>query len=596
MLVRNTMSVCMLVFCILIFILYLIKDKTKNQSTLRFKLAQLVIIGCLLFNLFSNNIFKIYGIDSWQDELLARIYIFGFLLIFQTLEGYFLNEVFNYDIKLLNVKYNKASLGMFLNFLLCAVLIFVLPINIYWDGAYKFSFTGLASTYTMVICFVYQIFNFILTFINWKDLDKEKLVPIFLVPIFFIAALLLYNIADYSFLEMAMVASVATVYFSIAKPDQRIQVDIEQSIVQLEKASRFKSEFLSNTSHDLKTPLNAILGTVNNLLDNKNVTSNTRKNLGDILYASNVLYETISNILFISKLEQPENQFTKKVYNLKEDIYVLPCLSKIRNKKDSINFFVEIDNNVPDLIYGERELILSIIDNTLSYSNFHVSDGSIALKVGWNDETDELIIQVDNICETCGELYTNLDESVADIYECINNTDFGINLSSVLTKRLNGRIDYDFENGVHNTIIYTIPQVKNKEQYNYDNISYKGMKVLVVDDSELNLKLAERELKQLDFDVTTVNNGQDAIEKVKDTNFNVILLDINMTNMNGEETLKHFKENSDFNVPVIALTADESVNAYNKYIGVGFSDYMVKPFKKSDLISHLEEIFKGGNK
>ena len=87
------MSICMLVFCILIFGIYLIKDKTRNQNTLKFKLAQLVAIWCLLFNLFAINIFSFYGIDSWQDKLLSRVYIWGFLLFFNSLEEYFLSEV-----------------------------------------------------------------------------------------------------------------------------------------------------------------------------------------------------------------------------------------------------------------------------------------------------------------------------------------------------------------------------------------------------------------------------------------------------------------------------------------------------------------------
>lgn len=590
------MSICMLVFCILIFGIYLIKDKTRNQNTLKFKLAQLVVIWCLLFNLFAINIFSFYGIDSWQDKLLSRVYIWGFLLFFNSLEEYFLSEVFGYDNEMFNFKKNKLSAFIIGLFTVSTILIFTLPNNIYWDGAYKFAFNGIASTYTYIICFGYQIVNFVIGIIRRNEIDKEKLISIFIIPILFIGAIFLYNIADYSFFEMAMVLSVAVVYFSIAKPDQKIQVDIEKSIVDLEKASRFKSDFISNTSHDLKTPLNAIMGTVVNLLDMHDLKSNTKKNLLDILYASNVLYETISNILLISKMEQPDYEFNKQVYNLKDEVYSLPAISKIRHKKIAINFGIEVENNVPDLLYGEREIILAIIDNTLSYSNVHVNDGSVYLTISWNDQTNELVIQVNNECSTSGNLYANLDESLVDIYESINNTDFAINLAALLTKRLNGKIDFSYENGSQNSIFYTIPQEKNKEQYSYQNITYEGKKVLLVDDSEVNLKIVDKQLKSLSIDATTIDNGASAIDLVKTNDFDLILLDINMTNMNGVETLQKLKEIDGFNIPVIALTADDSLNAYKTYIEAGFDDYLVKPFLKSDLISHLEKFFKGGNK
>jgi CheY-like chemotaxis protein len=119
---------------------------------------------------------------------------------------------------------------------------------------------------------------------------------------------------------------------------------------------------------------------------------------------------------------------------------------------------------------------------------------------------------------------------------------------------------------------------------------YKGMKVLVVDDNMLNIKVAERALSQLKFTIESALSGKEAIEKVKSNKYDIILLDIMMPEMSGETTFKELQKIKDFKTPVVALTADAVQGAKDKYLKEGFNGYIAKPFTRDQIKEKLDKI------
>lgn len=128
--------------------------------------------------------------------------------------------------------------------------------------------------------------------------------------------------------------------------------------------------------------------------------------------------------------------------------------------------------------------------------------------------------------------------------------------------------------------------ITEKKESNYGN-----KKILIVDDNKLNIKVAKRALQDFNFEIEECYDGLECVEKVKENNYDLILMDIMMPNMSGETALQKLKENSSFNTPVIALTADAIAGAKEKYISEGFVDYIAKPFSKEQIKEKLDSIF-----
>ena len=132
---------------------------------------------------------------------------------------------------------------------------------------------------------------------------------------------------------------------------------------------------------------------------------------------------------------------------------------------------------------------------------------------------------------------------------------------------------------------------------NIDAKSYGHKKVLIVDDNKLNIKVARKALVDFDFEIDECYDGQECIDKINSgLNYDLILMDIMMPNMNGDVVVGKLKENPDFEVPVIALTADAIAGAKEKYMDAGFTDYIAKPFSRDSIKEKLDKIFTEGSK
>jgi CheY-like chemotaxis protein len=167
---------------------------------------------------------------------------------------------------------------------------------------------------------------------------------------------------------------------------------------------------------------------------------------------------------------------------------------------------------------------------------------------------------------------------------------------------MNGTLDVQSEYKKGSVFRVMIPQVigseeelnKLKEQLAFDeiNLDYSGKRILVVDDNELNIKVLNKAIKSYNFLIDEAHNGKECIEKINQGNaYDLILLDILMPVMGGEETIKHLKSFPNFTTPVVALTADAMSGAEEKYKAMGFDGYMAKPFSREMISKKLYSIF-----
>ena len=190
----------------------------------------------------------------------------------------------------------------------------------------------------------------------------------------------------------------------------------------------------------------------------------------------------------------------------------------------------------------------------------------------------------------------------------------GLAITKSLVNMLQGKINVQSSYGKWSIFVVNIPQKISEEkvneikEYNYKREAKKqeqeeeinkredAKRILLVDDNELNVKVAKKILTELPYEIDICYSGKECIEKVKSNNYDLILMDIMMSELSGEDTFKELQKINNFNTPVIALTADAVAGAEDKYISEGFIEYLAKPFKKEELIEKINKVLNNKEK
>ena len=279
-------------------------------------------------------------------------------------------------------------------------------------------------------------------------------------------------------------------------------------------------------------------------------------------------------------------------------------LQKVWSK--SFLYTLNIDTNIPKVLYGDRLRIKQIINNFLSNAIKYTEKGQVEFKVLWIAESNALDISVRDTGngikeEDRDKLFAKFERLQVEKVSSVQGTGLGLSITKDLIELMNGTLDVQSEYKKGSIFRVMLPQVigseeelnKLKEQANFEgfDVNYSGKRLLIVDDNELNIKVLNKAIKSYNFDVDEAHNGKECIEKINAGNtYDLIFLDILMPVMGGEETIKHLKSFPAFKTPVVALTADAMSGAEEKYKGMGFDEYLCKPFSREMIAKKLYSI------
>jgi len=375
-----------------------------------------------------------------------------------------------------------------------------------------------------------------------------------------------------------------------------------------------KSEFLSSVSHEIRTQLNTIVGLSEDIGEYENIPEEIREDAEDLVTSSKILFEFIENILDYVAIEKKEVRIVNNPYNPKELFEKLVKADEGFIGDNPVYLHTNIDEHLPFELIGDEKHIEKIVNNLLLNSIKYTEGGDIWLDVSCINNNDECTLNI-SIKDT-GRGMT--DEEMSRLFKKIvkldarpdsrsNGTEVGLTVTKSLVDMMGGTIDAESTFGVGSTFEVTIPQKISQmeeselsktqrlrlQEINYEEEGYGYKKVLVVDDNELNIKVVRRILEQFDLILDECKNGQECIDMVtEDNDYDLILMDIMMPGMNGEETLRKLKEIEGFETPVIALTADAEVGSQEKYVNEGFVDYIAKPFSKMQIEEKMDRVFK----
>ena len=447
--------------------------------------------------------------------------------------------------------------------------------------------------------------------LKYKKQIEGKLVPIVSLLVFFLIVLITRAIVpEFICLEFFANVALLLMMFTIENPDLKMIQELEEARKRADNANKAKSDFLSSMSHEIRTPLNAIVGLSEDMKDRDVCPDIMKEDLNDIIDASHTLLEIVGNIIDINNIESEKMEIVEVSYNFKEEISSLARVQSIRIKDKKIDYKINISEDIPYELIGDKQHVKEIINNLLSNAIKYTDEGIVSMNITCFNSNDICNLEIEVYDtgrgikkEDLNRLYNKFDRLDVEKNATIEGTGLGLAITKKLVELLNGTINVESEYGEGTKFNVIIPQrigndTSKDEQVITNNIvDYSDKKILIVDDNKLNIKVAKRNIEDLNFkEIDECYNGLECLEKIKNgKKYDIILMDIMMPTMDGEQVLKELKNIKDFDTPVIALTADAIAGSDEKYKNEGFVDYVSKPFNKDNIKLKIDSIFEKDN-
>lgn len=468
----------------------------------------------------------------------------------------------------------------------------ITPENVYQRGS-----LFLLSQLTAVVVYIVQI---ILIVRGSKGLLHREVLFLsgyIVIPVIGeVCQVLLYDIA---LLNVGATVAMLLVFINV-------QSSQELRVRDAEAKAQAKTDFLANMSHEIRTPINAVLG-MNEMILREAKEPQVLEYAGNIDNAGKKLLGIINDILDFSKMESHKLEIVPVPYKISELVYGLYTMIEERAEKKDLELIFEVNPDVPENLVGDEVRVSQIVLNLLTNAVKYTDSGYVKLVVSAKEHGDEVILRF-RVKDTglgiqqkdIGRLFDSFQRVDEEKNRSIEGTGLGLSIVNQLADLMHGQVSVQSTYGLGSEFMVTIPQKKTSDEPvgNYEgrvrlqkkeSVDHKpervafaapDARILAVDDNGMNLKVLQGLLRRTKVVLELAESGFEAIEKLQNNTYDLILLDHRMPKMDGVETLHKMLEDGlikSGEPAVIALTANAFSGAREQYIEKGFQDYLSKP-------------------
>ncbi len=435
---------------------------------------------------------------------------------------------------------------------------------------------------------------------EFKGNKKRIYIECAIIPIPIVILQLIFE--NISFLPAATILQLNLLYIFIENPDIELLEEISSSQKDIEQSNQTKTDFLSNMTSEIKVPMNLIVSLCDELnsmpIFNEKL---VREDITQIYTSSNSLLDIVNNILDISKIETGKSIVQENNYNILNLITDVINIAKSKIGAKQVKLYINVDQNISSTLSGDYSKIYQIITNIVTNAAKYTEVGKITITLtstkasgmetllfkvadtgtGIKEEDQKLLFQK-------GARLSNATQGE------IEGSGLGLAITKEYVELLGGKIWFDSQYRVGSTFYVEIPQkivdskpiglAKETKKTN-EKLDCSKYTVLIVDDNQLNIKVAKRLLERYNFKVESVTSGKDCIYKVKEgIEYDAIFMDHMMPEMDGIETFHVLKKLNGYKLPpIIALTANAVAGMREMYLNEGFDEYISKPINTDEL-------------
>jgi PAS domain S-box-containing protein len=384
---------------------------------------------------------------------------------------------------------------------------------------------------------------------------------------------------------------------------EEAKINAENAKAIAENAMKAKQQFLSNMSHEIRTPMNAIIG-FTKVLFRTDLTYKQKEYLSAIKISGDALIVLINDILDLAKVDAGKMTFEKTPFKMESSITAMLHLFENKIQEKNLKLVKEYDNKIPDVLVGDpirlHQIVLNLVSNAVKFT----FKGKITVSVDLLHEDHEKVILKFAVTDTgigiseekIGTIFENFQQATSGTSKLYGGTGLGLAIVKQLVEPQGGTIRVNSIIHEGSTFSFTLPFQKTNDKAQLENevtkieSELKNIKVLVVEDIPLNQLLMKTLLDDFGFERDIAENGKIAIEKLKEKDYEIILMDLQMPEMNGFEATEYIRKTMKSTIPIIALTADVTTVDLAKCKAVGMDDYLAKPVDEKQLYNKIVSI------
>ncbi|MCR5154682.1 MAG: response regulator, partial [Lachnospiraceae bacterium] len=498
---------------------------------------------------------------------------------------------------------------------ICMPAIVILPVKMVENPIANYT-AGPSAAALYVLLLVYLVMSTYLIIKYRKYIEKRKLFAIGLSYVGELIVLTIQLILPYTLLAPVGITLLClSLFLTVESPDAMLIERLKDEKEKANAANKAKSVFIANISHEIRTPINVVVG-MNEMILRESKEEAIKIYAMDIRSSARTLSGIINDILDLTKLETGKMEIEPVEYELAELIHDLTNNISVRADAKNLSFAVEVDPSLPSGLYGDDVRVKQVITNLLTNAVKYTEKGGVTFKVSKKEEHfGRVVLHIEVVDTGIGirpenieKIYIAFERFERARNRYVEGAGLGMNIAQSLLKMMGSKLEVQSVYGEGSTFSFDLEQkvtdavpvgefserIRNKaEEYEYKpSFATPDAKYLVVDDNDANRRVFHGLLKFTGAEIEEVASGFECLDKAKEKKYDIIFLDHMMPGMDGIETLARMKELggelASKDTPVVIVTANAVSGAKEWYVSKGFSEFISKPV----IPEKLEQVIK----